>query len=92
MPKFPGSDPDHFDHWAHDDPKNQELLNGAYWKYMKKDGITDRLTPATGILSLSLSLSLYIHTRIHACMHACIHTYMHACMYTHIHTAPIAST
>eukprot|EP00802_Teleaulax_amphioxeia_P008543 Tamp_08552.p1 GENE.Tamp_08552~~Tamp_08552.p1 ORF type:complete len:754 (+),score=210.96 Tamp_08552:66-2264(+) len=47
MPKFPGSDPDHFDHWAHDDPKNQELLNGAYWKYMKKDGITDRLTPAT---------------------------------------------
>lgn len=20
---MPGADPDHFDHWAHDDPKNQ---------------------------------------------------------------------
>lgn len=47
MPAFPGSDPDHFDHWAHDDPKNMELLNGRYWKYLKKDGILDRMTPAT---------------------------------------------
>lgn len=47
MPEMPGADPDHFDHWAHDDPKNMELLNGAYWKYLKKDGILDRLTPAT---------------------------------------------
>ena len=46
MQPLPGPDPDRFDHWAHNDPKNLALLNGAYWKEMKKDGVMDRETPA----------------------------------------------
>jgi len=46
-PQMPGADPDHFDHWAYNDPKNLQLLNGAYWKYIQKDGWNDRITPAT---------------------------------------------
>ena len=45
-PAVPGEDFDHFDHWKHDSAQNQELLNGIYWKRLKKDGFMDRLTPA----------------------------------------------
>jgi len=46
MPQFPGPDPDHFDHWHWESPLNQELLNGRYWKRLKKDGMMDRIVPA----------------------------------------------
>jgi len=46
MPMFPGPDPDHFDHWYWESPLNQELLNGKYWKRLKKDGMMDRIMPA----------------------------------------------
>jgi len=46
MPRFPGPDPDHFDHWYWESPLNQELLNGKYWKRLKKDGMMDRIMPA----------------------------------------------
>jgi len=42
-PPFPTEDYDHFDHWAHDSPENQELLNGIYWRRLKKDGFMDRI-------------------------------------------------
>ena len=45
-PQFPGPDPDHFDHWYWESPLNQELLNGRYWKRLKKDGLMDREMPA----------------------------------------------
>jgi len=44
-PPYPGADPDHFDHWRWNSSLNQELLNGRYWKHLKRDGMTDRLTP-----------------------------------------------
>jgi len=31
-PRFPGPDPDHFDHWFWNSGLNQELLNGRYNK------------------------------------------------------------
>lgn len=46
MPMFPGPDPDHFDHWHWKSALNQELLNGRYWKRLKKDGMMDRIIPA----------------------------------------------
>ena len=47
QPQMPGPNLDHFDHWSFEDPKNQQLLNGAYWKMLEKDGFTDRFTPAS---------------------------------------------
>ena len=47
QPQMPGPNLDHFDHWSFEDPKNQQLLNGAYWKTLEKDGFTDRFTPAS---------------------------------------------
>ncbi len=41
-----GADPDHFDHWRWNSSVNQELLNGRYWRHLKRDGMMDRLTPA----------------------------------------------
>ena len=41
-----GAEPDRFDHWRWNSSVNQELLNGRYWKHLKRDGMTDRLTPA----------------------------------------------
>ncbi|EKX38073.1 hypothetical protein GUITHDRAFT_115833 [Guillardia theta CCMP2712] len=46
MPEFPGTDHDHFDHWKWDSSMNQELLNGAYWRHLRKDGFMDRVMPA----------------------------------------------
>jgi len=46
MPMMPGPDPDHFDHWHWKSSLNQELLNGKYWKRLKKDGMMDRIMPA----------------------------------------------
>ena len=43
QPPFPTEDYDHFDHWAYDSPANQALLNGIYWKQLKRDGFTDRI-------------------------------------------------
>ncbi len=40
-----GSNHDHFDHWKWNSNLNQQLLNGRYWKSLKKDGLMDRLTP-----------------------------------------------
>ena len=40
-----GEDHDHFDHWKWNSNLNQELINGRYWKSLKKDGFMDRLTP-----------------------------------------------
>jgi len=46
MPIFPCPDHDHFDHWHWKSPLNQELLNGKYWKRLKKDGMMDRIMPS----------------------------------------------
>ena len=46
-PFFPGPDHDHFDHWHWKSPLNQELLNGKYWKRLRKDGMMDRNLPAS---------------------------------------------
>ena len=46
-PLFPGPDHDHFDHWHWKSPLNQELLNGKYWKRLRKDGMMDRNLPAS---------------------------------------------
>jgi hypothetical protein len=43
---FLGPEHDHLDHWHWKSPLDQELLNGAYWKRMRKDGMMDRVMPA----------------------------------------------
>ena len=43
--RYSGADYDRFDHWKWNSNANQELINGRYWKSLKKDGFMDRLTP-----------------------------------------------
>jgi len=44
-PDFPGANPDRFGKWSAASDLNQDMVNGAYWRELKQDGVLDRDVP-----------------------------------------------